>query len=264
MASLRLLFVFMFVAMSLTSATTAPAVETLAQAIDVYEKAQAATDRDSRNREFARAAVLFEQTARATTATADLWANAGNAWLQSQSIGRAVLAYRRALAADPRHPRAQQNLTHARSLLPAWVPRRRSAGVFDTFFFWHRTLSRSDRAAIAAVAFLLTCICVGVALGWRKSSLRGMAVIPALLWIAAAGSLLLETDGGSGRPAVIVVDDTVARASDSINATRRFSAALPAGTEIVVLEERPLFSHIRLANDRDGWIPRSSYESVSD
>ena len=90
-----------------------------------------------------------------------------------------------------------------------------------------------------------------------------MAVIPALLWIAAAGSLLLEADSGSDPPAVIVVDDTVARASDSINAARRFSSALPAGTEIVVLEERPLFSHIRLANDRDGWIPRSSYESVS-
>lgn len=261
---LRLLVVFAAVAISLSSVAGAQPTESLARAIDIYTEAQSATDRDVRNREFARAAMLFEQSTEGTATTADLWTNAGNAWLQSQSIGRAVLCYRRALAADPRDPRAQQNLAHARSLLPTWVPRHRSAGVFDTFFFWHRTLSRSDRAAIAAIAFLLTCICIGIAVGWRRPSLRGAAVIPALLWLAAAGSLLLEADTGTGRPAVIVVDDTVARSSDSINAARRFSSALPAGAEILVLEERTLFSHIRLANERDGWIPRSSYELVSE
>jgi tetratricopeptide (TPR) repeat protein len=249
-------------ALWLSVVSTSTAADPLGDAAAAYTSAQTSTDRDTRNREFARAALLFEQAADATTATADLWTNAGNARLQSQSIGRAILAYRRALAADPRHARAQQNLAQARSLLPSWVPRKPSAGVLDTFFFWHRTLSRNDRAAIGALSFLLACGCIGIAVGWRRNSLRGVAVVPLLVWLAAMGSLLVEASDGSALPAVVVVDETIARASDSINAAQRFSAALPAGTEVEILEERPRFSHIRLANDRDGWIPRSSYELV--
>ncbi len=253
-----------FVAVNIgASRAHAGEAESLVTAIEAYSDAQSATDRDARNRAFTRAAVLFEGAATDGHATADLWVNAGNAWLQSQSIGRAVLAYRRALELNPRHARADQNIAHARSLLPSWVPRKGSSGVLDTFFFWHRTLSRNDRQAIAALAFLLTCLAVAGAVGWRRSALRGIAIVPLIVWIGAMGSLLVESDTARRSEAVIVVDETIARASDSINAAARFNAALPGGTELVVLEERVYFTHVRLANERDGWIPRSSYELVT-
>jgi hypothetical protein len=256
--------VIAFVLAGAMSARPASANDTLTEAVEAYSAAQRSTSRDTRNRTFERSALLFEQLAEQEGGTADLWANAGNAWLQSQSIGRAVLAYRRALDAEPRHARAQQNLQHARSLLPTWVPHRKSAGVLDTFFFWHRTLSRNDRSAIAAVAFLVACLCIAGAIGWRRRALRGAALVPIIIWIGAAGSLVVEGDAAGAAAAVVIVDETVARASDSINAAARFNAALPDGTEIVILEERARFSHVRLANERDGWIPRSSYKLVAE
>jgi len=232
----------------------------LVDAIAAYDRAQAAEDRDTRNREFERAAASFERAARRTGGSADLWTNVGNAALQAQSLGRAILAYRRALLLDPDNGRARQNLGHARTLLPAFVPKPDETGVLESFFFWHKSLSHGERATLAAAAFALTGLLLGAALGLRRNGLRPLAVAPLLVWLAMSGSLAIDARNGRIVEAVIVVDDTVARASDSINAAPRFASALPSGTEIVVLERRPRFSRIRLANGREGWIPASSYE----
>ena len=100
------------------------------------------------------------QAAQEGGANADLYANAGTAALQAERLGPAVLAFRRALALDPDHTTSQRNLAHARTLLPAWVPKVGSDSVFDTFFFWHRSLSTFERSAAAAVCFLLAALAI--------------------------------------------------------------------------------------------------------
>ena len=90
--------------------------------------------------------------------SADLYANWGTSALQAEHLGVAVLAFRQALRLDPDHARALQNLNHARTLLPSWVPHPSHAGLWDSFFFWHRSLSVVEREVIAALAFLLACV----------------------------------------------------------------------------------------------------------
>ena len=133
----------------------------IAAGIAAYAQAQAATDRDSRLAGFARAQAHFSAAANAGSASADLFANIGTAALQSERLGDAIVAFRRALAIDPDHDRATRNLGQARKLLPEWVPKPASGTVLDSFFFWHRTWSTAERAYGAAWCFLFAAIAFG-------------------------------------------------------------------------------------------------------
>ncbi len=241
----------------------APPESLLADAVAAYDRAQAADDRETRAREFRRSAAGFETVARRKGGSAALWTNAGNAQLQAFSLGAAIVAYRRALLIDPDNARASQNLAHARTLLPPFVPRPEESGVLGSFFFWHESISATERANWAAAAFALTGLLLGCAAAVRHPGLRALAIPPLLVWVAMMGSLAVDAGKSATMDAVVVVDDTIARASDSINAAPRFASPLPAGTELVIVEEREHFSRARLANGREGWIPASSYEPLS-
>jgi len=239
-------------------------VDLIDEGITAYAKAQSITDRDARIAAFSRAERFFEQAARSGNASAALYANTGIAALQAERIGPAVLAFRRALAIDPDHTRSQRNLTHARSLLPTWVPKSGAEGVLDTFFLWHRILSASERAAAGAVCFLLATLAFAVAIRWPNRLARGAGMVFAATWLGLIASLALESYADQGDHAVITVDETVARASDSANAPARFSEPLPGGTEVVVTERRTPWARIRFANGREAWVNGQSLTLVSD
>ena len=113
------------------------------------------TERDARIAAFASAERLFDHAIRAGARSPELYTNLGNAALQAEDLGAAVLAWRRALVLDPDHARALQNLEHVRTLLPDWVPTESSTGVLDSFFVWHRGLAPHEQARLAALAFAL-------------------------------------------------------------------------------------------------------------
>ena len=232
------------------------------QAIEAYAAAQATTDRDARIAAFERAERLFDESARQGSANADVYANAGTAALQAERLGPAVLAFRRALAIDPDHARARRNLAHARILLPAWVPKRGSDSVLDTFFFWHRSLSTAERTGAAAVCFVLAALAIALAIGCRSRLARSLALLPAAAWVGLVASLAVEARGDAARHAVITADETLARASDSANAPARFADPLPGGTEVEMLDVRARWARIRLANDREAWVSRESVALV--
>ena len=96
---------------------------TLHEAVSGYAEALDTEDRDRRLEKFRRVERLFTAVVDRADANADLYANLGNAALQAEHLGAAVLAYRRALLVDPDHSRARQNLEHVRGLAPDWVPR---------------------------------------------------------------------------------------------------------------------------------------------
>ena len=230
--------------------------------VQAYEDAQELTDQAARSAAFAAAARLFTQAAELQAGNADLYANAGTAALQAERLGPAVLAFRRALAVNPDHARARRNLIHARSLLPKWVPTRNDASVLDSFFFWHRTLSSHERAGAAAMSFLLAAVLLAIAIVTQSRVLRGIAILPALVWIGLVISLAVELSADKSSAGVIVADETQARASDSGNAPARFSQLLPGGTEVEIVERRARWTQIRLNNGRDGWVDSNSVVPV--
>jgi tetratricopeptide (TPR) repeat protein len=232
---------------------------TLEQALAAYAAAQATSAAADRPAAFARAERLFSAAA-GSGASAELWTNVGTAALQAEHLGAAVLAYRRALALDPDHRQARQNLEHARTLLPAWVPRPEGGGFLDSLVAWQHAMSPAEKRGAAALAFLAGAAMLGAALAGGSTALRVFSVVPMLVW-----ALLLVSDaaGAADRSGVIAAAETVARAADSRNAPARFAEALPAGTEVTIAEVRGEWTRVVLADGRDAWVGSASVEPVS-
>jgi tetratricopeptide (TPR) repeat protein len=234
--------------------------DTLRQANTAYAQAQEASRREERLAGFLQAQRLFEHAAAQGVRSAELYTNLGNAALQAERLGPAILAYQRALALEPNHGRARQNLRHARTLLPAWVPRPEPAGTLESFFFWRDLLNPAEQAAIAAFAFLLAAVLLAVAIRWRSPLARNLASMPLLAWLGLLASAAIEAHTGETAQAVLVADETIARAADSSNSPARFAEPLPSGTEVQILESRERWVHIVLANGRDAWVARGAVE----
>jgi tetratricopeptide (TPR) repeat protein len=242
----------------------------LDEAVAEYQAALEGSNRDERLQRFRRAEILFTQLVAAPGSevqdhgfqNADLYVNLGNAALGAERLGPAILAYRRALVVDPDHRRALQNLSHARTLLPESVPRPTEGGLLDTFFAWALRLSHSERQNGAAVTFLATAALLAIAIRWRRTAYRNIAVLPALAWVFFLVTLLLDARRDTSRAAVVTATEVVARSADSAHAPARFAQPLVSGTEVEVLERRDAWYHVQLANGRDAWLPRSSVEEV--
>lgn len=235
----------------------------LEDAIQEYTTGLDTSDHELRVERFRRALRLFAQTIEERKVeNADLYANLGNAALQCEQLGQAVLAYRRALATEPGHTRARQNLNFARERLPNWVPRPRNQTLLDTFFFWHQTLSPSERSMAATCCFAVAATLLALAFAWKKLWARNVAVLPALFWLALTGLSAWETRVSASDDVVVTAPEVVARAADSTGAPARFAQPLPGGTEARVLERRTDWARIRLADGRDAWVRASSLGSV--
>ncbi|MFT4572469.1 MAG: hypothetical protein ACI91F_003372, partial [Candidatus Binatia bacterium] len=177
-------------------------------------------------------------------------------------LGVAVLAYRRALELQPDNRRARANLLHARSLLPAWVPRPPEAGLLDTFFFWQGSLSEAGRSRAAALAFLAAAIAFAISLAFEMRWLRSLVVVPGLVWFGLVASAYVGS-GDDGSAAVVTAPEAIARASDSINAPSRYGDPLPAGTEVSIVERRGEWARVRLGAETQAWLRTAMVSEVS-
>jgi len=247
---------------SASGSAQTPDAEALEEAIASYRAALDTSERDARLEGFRSAERSFARVAAGGASNPELYTNLGNAALQAEHLGAAVLAYRRALAIDPDHPRAVQNLEYVRTLLPDWVPKPEPGGLLDSFFFWHKTLARSDRALGAAIGFAIAALLLAAALRFRQPALRTAAILPALVWAALIASVSLG--GARLDEAVVIADETVARAADSALAPSALPAPLPGGVEVRILERRSPWIRIRLANGRDAWVAESAVTTVAE
>ena len=237
--------------------------EMINEAVQIYSEALNTEVSELRTERFRRAQRLFHQAiVDAEVANADLYANLGNAALQCEQLGQAILAYRRALAIEPGHRRAIKNLDHARLMLPDWVPRPSGQTLLDTFFIWHQTLSRGGRDLVASLCFAACAVLVFVAIGWKRTWARNLAVLPMLLWFALLVPGVWSQWDAASDAAVVTAVEVIGRSADSAGAPRRFAEALPGGTEVDVLERRAGWARIRLANNRDAWVRASSLTSI--
>jgi len=232
-------------------------LEWLNQALDTYATTLEETDRNARLAGFARAERLFANVVTSGAHNAPLQANLGNAALQAEHRGRAVLAYRRALEFDADFPRALQNLEHVRTLLPSWVPRPQPAGAFDTFLIY-RTLPDADRAFAGSVAFALGGLLIALSIRWHQGALRGAGMLALATCALLVGSTWVDRGGDGARGAVITAEEVLARSADSALAPLAFSEPLPGGTEVTLVEVRSPWARVRLANGRDAWVNESS------
>ena len=233
----------------------------LNRALEDYAHALTESRRDARLAGFAQAEQGFASLAADGVETAALWTNLGNAALQAQHPGQAVLAYHRALRLEPDATAARQNLIHVRSRLPSWVPRPDSSEGTQALLFY-RQIGAGMRSQVAAICFAAMAVCVALAVRRREGAWRGMAILMGLAWAISVASLVYDNVSGEDNLAVLVADEVLARSADSSLAPLALPDALPAGVEVDLLEARAEWTRVRLANGRDVWVRSSTVERV--
>jgi tetratricopeptide (TPR) repeat protein len=182
--------------------------------------------------------------------SANLFYDLGNAYFRHGDFGRAILNYDRALRLDRHHPEADANLritrdqTRSLELAPSVLERYVNFGTADFF------------AVTAAILFWLTIILLILRPGRRLWTIAGM-FLTAVCGFAAYAS----ENGTNGRGlAIVIAENTEARVATVDSA--RSVLALPAGSEVLILQERGDWNYAALPNDQRGWIAANAVEKV--
>ena len=246
-----------------TLAEPLPAPSPTAQldaARQVYRQALEEPDRVRRIRLFAEAEQRLRPLAAAQPDAPELLADWGNAALGAGDAGRAVLGWRRALAAQPNHERAARNLAWLRERAPSWLPRPTAAGALDSLLAWRNQLSAPQWHWAAAVAFALAALLLTPWSPQRVRPLRRLALAPIAGCAIALGAAALG--GADVSAAVVLADNATLRSADSHGAPPTLAQPLPAAAEVVVLERRDAWLRIALADGTRGWLPANAVALV--
>ena len=222
----------------------------------VYAEALETSDRTDRLRRFARAESAYRELVAERSDEDDLLADWGNAALGAETLGVAILAFRRALDENPANARARTNLAWVRDRLPVWLPRPQAA-TMDALLFWRLWLADGLQLLLGAIAFAAAVLSLVPRVLGRGGSTVGTGVLIAL-WLMFVVPVLMDTaDDG-----VVLTDGVTLRAADSVGAPASFANPLPAGTEVAILEQRGAWARVSLSDGSVGWLTDGAIEKV--
>jgi tetratricopeptide (TPR) repeat protein len=182
--------------------------------------------------------------------SANLFYDLGNAYFRHGDFGRAILNYDRALRLDRHHPEADANLriardqTHSLELAPPALERYLNFGTANFF------------AVVAAIFFWLTVILLIL----RPGRALWAITIMFLAGICGFAAYSLE-NGARGQGLAIVIGENAEARVATVDSAKSI-LALPAGSEVLILQERGDWNYAALPNDQRGWIAANAVEKV--
>lgn len=211
---------------------------------------------------------------------AKLECNIANASLLAGDAPRAIAAFRRAQAIEPRNPAVASGLAAARraagteSLAPGAISATTVQDAAGGFSGTIRVItSATARGAIRALDYLperpllwLAAISYLGAFVLASVRVSGAArarwwPVPALLALAALSAApLIARDTDPRSDAVVIATGAVARDGPAELYDPAFKEPLTPGLEVQIEERRPGWLRIRLADGRAAWVPEASVE----
>ncbi len=238
----------------------------LNEANAAFQQANAAANAPGRAAElYDKAILLYEKIIeQGNVRNAKLYYNLGNAYFLTDDIGQAILNYRRALQLDSSDINVRNNLAFAQSRRIDKVSPRTETRVLETLFFWHYDFSLRTRLFLACLSFAGLCL-GATAIVWRG---RGpvastVVVLGGLLCLCLLVSVVVESRERSTRlEGVVTAPQIVARQGDGPNYAPSFKDPLHAGTEFELIDRRPGWFHIQLADGSKAWVPDTAAEIV--
>jgi tetratricopeptide (TPR) repeat protein len=229
----------------------------LAEAQDAYDRAVATrrTDPEAARALFRNAAERFGQLADDGVANGALHYDLANAYLQAGELGRAILHYRAAEKLSPGDSRVQHNLEHARSLVRSRIAPSGERALGRALLGWHSGTTLRSRFAVFAAAWVAFWIVLGLNLFRPRAWWKWLALTAGIVWLACGASVAVDALlAGDRLEGVVVADDVVVRMGNGEGYEPRFEEPLQQGVEFRVLEQRPNWLRIELANEKTGWI----------
>ena len=213
------------------------------------------------NKEYDKAAALYEQLAAGRPDNAAVYYNLGNAYYKLNQIGPAVLNYERALRVDPGHRLAADNLELTKSRIP-----NRVAETPDIFFVaWWKSATAAGLSEIWSVTALALFIIAIVLLALRRlDKAPGWMprAVPAVALILTPLFLLLAYTSASrradNRKAVVMEHDTPLHQTNGKKGINH----LPEGTVVTISELGKDKAEVRLPDGRTGWVDPQTLEKI--
>jgi len=214
---------------------------------------------------FRKAANAYQQLVDDGVRNGRLYYNLGNTYFRLGEPARAILNYRRALRLMPGNGRILNNLRFARTQVQDKIEMSGKRALARSLFFWHYETSLKARSMAALFFYVLVWGLALAAILLRRRSVRRMLVGAVAVTIALGVSCLVsslyhDTEG------VITAEKVVLRKGSGLSYKEKYEAALHAGAEFSVIEERGTgrnrWFHIKLADGKTGWIPASACELI--
>ncbi len=209
----------------------------------------------------------------------ELLYNLGNAWFlvaqgaeaagktRPDALGRAILAWERALALAPDFEDARFNLEVARDAVTARFGRDDLLGVVAESL-WTRAVKRVPLAVLAWSVLALDLLFFAALIGLRflPSGFARSAIVVVTIGVGSAGLLFAVLLFGqmhhlrTVRESVIVADEVVLR--ERRDPTSRELPRLHAGHTVVIVREQEGWALVRLGNRTQGWVPATAVEEI--
>lgn len=235
------------------------------QANEAFSAANAESDPIRSERLYDRAILSYERIIdQGQIRNAKLFYNLANAYLLRKDLGNAILNYRRALELDESDANIKKNLAFARSRRQDKINLQTEQQVLQTLFFWHYDFSLRVRFLLACLGFAAMCICLTVMV-WRGRNTLSVAltIISGILVACFVSSVGLDMHERQQQAfGVVIAPEVVARQGDGLNFPASFKEPLHAGTEFRLLEKRPGWFFIQLADNSEAWIPDDAGEEI--
>jgi hypothetical protein len=220
---------------------------------------------------FGNAATTYQSVLDDGASSAGLWFNLGNALLRAEQTGEAIVAYRRAERLDPSNEAIAANLAVARHRVVNRIEPDATDLSFERIAGWWHIMSPRARLWLALGAWIAF---------WGLVARRRLApptadsegrraVWATALWgtlavsMVAAATLVYDSSMERLYPVgVLTNDQIVLRSGNGEGFGTVAQEPLREGVEFTILEQRPGWWRVELADGTAGWIPASDAKSV--
>jgi len=248
----------------------AATVADLTRAQESYDRGIAlkASKPDEARAAFIEAAQQWQRIAEEGAENAGLYFNLGNAYVQAGDLGRGIACYLRGQRLDPLDRSINANLAVART--DVQTPISGDATSDWSAIAWWRILPEHLRVSIAAAAWIVFWMLVAAPIavpglrvrlggsGMRVLRNGSLLVAPAL----GATSIADRWMDATRELAVIVTPEVVLRKGNGQGFEPQVAETLSPGIECRVLEERPGWLRVRLADGTEGWVRDAHVQRV--
>ncbi len=201
-----------------------------------------------------------------------LYANLGNAYLQSGELGHAIVNYERALRFEPGNRQVATNLQFANARVEGQAsPSTTLAATSIESFMVNVRAANATLVQFVGSRYVIWTMATTSLLFWGLMIAHAMgaqfpvwrtAVVPALLLVVSIGSLVLtETSSPSPYSAVIVENNVSLHSGDGDQFDTVFSIDSAQGHRVEVLAHRGAWTQIRTMEGHTGWVPSQALES---
>ena len=199
------------------------------------------------------------------------WFNLGNALLQSGKVGEAIAALRTAERLDPSNDHIAANLSEARRRVKNRIEPDATDMSFTSVAGWWHAISPMNRLWIAIIGWVSFWILLsirtsqkrdheseGIRAAWRTGLWTSIAVTS-----ITAGTLLYDSISNQLNPVgVLTSTNVVLRSGNGEGFGPVVEEPLYEGVEFTILEQRPGWWRIALADGTTGWVADNQADAI--